>query len=253
MMFDLKFAVIDDDINHQYLVAEEIERSLSAYSNVAWTIEIVNNINEFIEDCSNCFAVFVDIKMPEITGFDVLEQIRKNNKSVKVILMTGEDDILFSAFHHSPYDTVRKSDLRTEIAIVVAKLMSDYYRENAKINFQNNVVFHHEILYFESDRNNLYCVTNRGRFEKREALHVVIEWIEKWSLDCFVRINKSFIINVDYLNRIDGYDVILTNGSRLPIAINKRKKIVTKLQNYCEEKYMNNNNLRFNITTVDNY
>jgi len=51
-------------------------------------------------------------------------------------------------------------------------------------------------------------------------------------MNCFARIHQGFILNLQYLDRVDGNAVALKNGNKLPLSRNGRKALSGALDRY---------------------
>jgi DNA-binding response OmpR family regulator len=81
---DEKVLFVDDDMN----LADTSKEILSANgfsTDTAYTgKEALEKINKYDYD-----LVILDIKLPELSGFDILKTIRGSNNKVRVVLITG--------------------------------------------------------------------------------------------------------------------------------------------------------------------
>jgi DNA-binding response OmpR family regulator len=80
----LTIAVVDDDEVIQQLVK-------TVYKKAGWEIVTYNNGKEFVNDLSNRSfdLVYLDLMMPEMDGFKVLEHLNKNNLQLSVIVLSA--------------------------------------------------------------------------------------------------------------------------------------------------------------------
>ena len=72
-------------------------------------------------------AVFLDIDMPEVSGFDIAKEIKKERRDALVIFVSGKPDLVFESFDYHPFSFVRKSagdDLDVELRKVCEGVVS---------------------------------------------------------------------------------------------------------------------------------
>jgi len=76
--------IIDDDLE----LCEEIQEILT---DTGYEVDIANRGIEGLKKYHEKIykLIILDLKMPDINGLEVLKQIKKNNKSVKVIIITA--------------------------------------------------------------------------------------------------------------------------------------------------------------------
>ena len=77
-------AVVDDDIIIQQLIK-------TVYQQAGWAIRAYNNGREFVDDLSNAAfdLVFLDLMMPEMDGFQVLEHLNGTSAKLPIIVLSA--------------------------------------------------------------------------------------------------------------------------------------------------------------------
>ncbi len=80
--------IIDDDIPLTKVLREEL-------SLVGYDVEVINNSNEVLNRLSNEFydLILLDLKMPEVDGFEILKELKAKNYPGKIIVMTAYADV----------------------------------------------------------------------------------------------------------------------------------------------------------------
>ncbi len=97
--------IVDDDP----YVLESISTLLKEYGYEVFTCQNANDALNMVEKV--CFdVVLTDIKMPQITGIELLQNIRAYNQQVPVILMTAfaELDVAVDAIKRGAFDFITK-------------------------------------------------------------------------------------------------------------------------------------------------
>jgi FixJ family two-component response regulator len=88
-MGDTTIGVVDDD----RAVRRGLTRLLEA---LGYRVEVYESAGEFLQqsplDAVHC--LLVDVRMPGMTGFDFLEQLRRRGYDKPIIFITGDDDTL---------------------------------------------------------------------------------------------------------------------------------------------------------------
>lgn len=193
--------------------------------------------------------VFLDIQMPDGTGFDLLRKLKEYN--FEVIFTTAHDEYALDAFHASAIGYLLKPIEEKELQKTVMKaielsqskqstaperihaLTGNYSIPFGKIRkivipdaegFQIMAIS--EMVYLQGDRNYTKIVMKEG---KPLLSSFNLGWFEKLlDKEGFLRISKSHIINLSYTVRYtkgEGGSVVMINGDLLPIAVNKRDEL----------------------------
>ena len=103
----MRFAVIDDDPHILTILPELIRANVNGIG-----VEIIcfGSGKEYLEDHSvtNINALFLDIDMPEYSGFDLAVELQRRNENIPIVYVTGRDDLIINAFRYRPVGFVRK-------------------------------------------------------------------------------------------------------------------------------------------------
>ena len=97
----MRFAIVDDEPN----VPEQIAEMLKTYvPDVQIETNCFHQPSDFLEMYYSCNydAVFLDIDMPAINGFDLSQKIYEKNNSVPIVYITSRDDLIIHAFRYKP-------------------------------------------------------------------------------------------------------------------------------------------------------
>ena len=184
--------------------------------------------------------VFLDIQMPKINGFEMLELIEQ---PPSVIFTTAFDEYAMKAFETHAIDYLLKPfskerfdkaihkwyQQRQEPAIknTPATLLQEDIRQPEE---RNRVVVReggniriipvHEIQYVEAYDDYVKIYTQKEMFLKKKTMSF---YEQSLNADQFVRVHRSYIIQLSQLTRIepmekDSYVALLKSGTRIPLS-----------------------------------
>lgn len=199
--------------------------------------------------------VFLDIAMPEKNGFDLLREI--GNIDFEIIFVTAHNDFMMQAFRFSAVDYLLKpveDNLLVEAVKRAAKRIeeksSEGNLETLVYNLQNKeggqklkmcipslkgfqVVKLSEIVYCEASSNYTnFHFSDRALICASKPIHEYETLLE----DCgFIRIHKSFLINIEHVKeyqRGEGGQVVLSNGDIVEVSRRKKDLLMTKMREY---------------------
>lgn len=180
--------------------------------------------------------IFLDIQMPRINGFEMLEVI---DDPPPVIFTTAFDEFALKAFEQNaidyllkPFDQARldkaiEKFLNTAAHTPVHTLISEASANPAQ---QNRIVVKEankikiipvsKIHYLESADDYVRIITQDGRYLKNRTMGFYEESLNDYH---FVRIHRSYLVNTQLITRIDArekdtYTVRLTTGAELPVS-----------------------------------
>jgi two-component system LytT family response regulator len=199
--------------------------------------------------------VFLDIAMPETNGFELLRHLPSIN--FEIIFITAHSNYMTQAFHFSAVDYLLKpvdDDLlvdavkraRKRIEEKTGGLQIETFLHNVQ---QRNhpqkiklcipslrgfqVVEIHEIIYCEASSNYTnFHFTNRPLICASKPIHEYEELLQDSN---FVRIHKSFVVNLEHVKeyiRGEGGSVILTGGNEIEVSRRKKDLLMTRMKEY---------------------
>ena len=186
-------------------------------------------------------VVFLDIDMPEVSGFDIAKYIRKNCVNCFIIFITSHSELVYKSFDFQPFHFIQKKcefSLEESISRIAKKLMKHMKQyEKAELIDRNSIkhiIDIHDIVYIESDKHylNYFTLKNEAPINVRGSIK---ECEEKYKEYDFVKIHKRCLINLKYLANIDNSrnEVMLSyNKIRLALSRNFKKDVDEKYTLY---------------------
>jgi two-component system LytT family response regulator len=197
--------------------------------------EGVKSINELKPD-----LIFLDIQMPKITGFEMLELI---DHHPGIIFTTAYDQYALKAFEYNTADYLlkpfSKDRLQGAIEKVKEKLakqtdhedivekINNYPREEfldrivVKDRHKIHIIPADQIRYIESLDDYVLIYTHDGRFMKQKTMHYFESALDPHN---FSRIHRSYIVRVDQIAQLQQYE----KESYIAILHDKTKLKVSK-------------------------
>ena len=232
-------AIIIDDEN---LARDIIRNYIKKYDNVELVAECSNGfdavkqINELKPD-----LIFLDIQMPKLTGFEMLELIEE---LPVIIFTTAFDQFALKAFEVNATDYLLKpfsesrfgeamekanklllnkneSDKRIkQLAKSVEK--KDEYLDRVVIKQGQKIIIIpiEEIKYIEAQDDYTMLYTEKGNFLKQKTMKYFEENLAPAD---FIRIHRTYIVKLALIKQIElfekeSYRVILPDGTKLPVS-----------------------------------
>jgi two-component system LytT family response regulator len=231
----IRVIIIDDEP----LARSIVKKYISAFPE----IEILEECNDGFEGAKAISQhkpdlIFLDIQMPKINGFEMLEII---DHAPSVIFTTAFDEFAIRAFEKNAIDYLlkpfskerfdqsihkfqslgKKSEIKTQELLQETSL---YPEQNNRIVVRTGtkvkIIPVHEIEYMESDDDFVKIVTAEGSFLKNKTLTFYENTLNPKQ---FIRVHRSHMVNADQVTKIEKYSkdshlVILRNGQKIPVS-----------------------------------
>ncbi|MGP2528477.1 LytR/AlgR family response regulator transcription factor [Acidaminococcus sp. LBK-2] len=133
--------------------------------------------------------------------------------------LAGYEIPLYRYYHRSVAPFLFQRDLQ--------QLMGSHsYPQNRSYLFSNWEGLHHvllkEILYFKSEGSRILLATQQGCFIYRESIKALEVRLQRYN---FLRIHRSYMVNLHWIRNIRGEEVTLLNGRILPLAKHRSKML----------------------------
>lgn len=214
----MNIAILDDDLEFLELMKGHVENFMKSIIS-SYRIDIINqdflvNINQTKYD-----IIFLDIDLEEANGIKIAKLLRNNENEALIIFVSNHDDLVFSSLDVRPFHFIRKVNLDKELKITFT-LLKDYLQKNLKfitLDFygRKKTFFIKDINYLESQGHDLILHTTEGKYKYRSTMSNMINKINSKKI---VQIQKSYAINLDYINEIAKYVIQLKDGSEYNIG-----------------------------------
>lgn len=228
--------LVDDEPLAQRLVEKMLEKhpNMRVVANCIDGFEAVKAIQQFQPD-----LVFLDIQMPKLNGFEVLELV---TDLPHVIFTTAYDEFALRAFEANALDYLLKpfSQERFDLALQkfrdhsenqIQKIQQFSERlplpdEHARIVIKDGteikIIPTAEVIYLEAYDDYVKIFTSNGMHLKKKTMSYYEQMLPKSD---FIRIHRSFIIRISELSKIEQLDknkyiAILRNAKQVPISRN---------------------------------
>ena len=209
----LNFVLCDDNLNivkklkemlEILFVKNDIDAKIGFYADNPE--EILKYEKENIVD-----VLILDINLnSNISGIDLAKEIRKRNKKVYLIFLTGHLEYSLLAYSVKTFDYLPKPITLERLEITLNRLLDDLSNNSNKKFIQINsktVINEEEINYIKKDGMKLIYCTGKGNFETYNSFNK----IENLLPDNFVRCHKSYIANTDSIQNINNNTIIFNN------------------------------------------
>ena len=178
-------------------------------------------VNVLINKKEYADIVILDIDMPELSGFDIAEQIRDVCPETLLLFFTSHEQYVFEAFRFQPFRYIRKAyaddELRTALSAAEAVISKRSTRKlPLKTKDETVLADINDITYFETDRRRCNVHLNDGG-----VLNVggtIKELVRLADSPDLVLVHSGAAVNVRYIKTYSGSDLTLEDGTRLPIS-----------------------------------
>ncbi len=226
--------IIDDDsfvrkITEDFVKKTESLKLLHSLSSAVDAINVLNS-NERID------LIFLDIEMPEMSGIDFLNAL---GSLPQIIIISSKDKYAINAFEYDVTDYLLKPFTYSRFCKAVNKAQeredkSRMHSKGDEIFIKHNTSLvklkYADILWVEAMENYVILTT----FDEKYTIHFTMKAIEeKLPPGQFIRVHRSFIVNVNSIHSIEDNAIIVktkdNTKNNIPIGKSYKDNLLKKL------------------------
>ncbi|BAO75961.1 LytR/AlgR family response regulator transcription factor [Winogradskyella sp. PG-2] len=231
--------IIDDEATARVIISQLCTNidSLKVLEEFPNAMQAIKYLNQNVID-----LIFLDIHMPDFTGFDFIDTIKN---PPKIILTTSDTNFAIQAFGYDcivDYLVKPITPKRFQKAIHKAEAIKPSI-ESLKENVSGQVeTSSGNDLYVNIDRRlikidipSIYLVEAKGDYiqikteDKNYTVHSTLKKIEdKLPDSLFLKIHRSYIINVDKIIDIEDNSVLIKKDV-IPVSRSNRPELMKRL------------------------
>lgn len=231
----IKVAVVEDEEIEQNRVKEYFSR-LSNEKNIIFNLTFFSSGENFLFEFETVKydIVLLDIELEgKQNGLEVSEKLRELDTEVTLIFLTNLAQYAIEGYKVNAFDYMLKPinyfDFSSRINLVVKKIETkNTERMIIQTDGKKLLLCLSDIYYIEVSNHKVIYHTKKGNFQTYGSLKQILKELENKN---FSLCNSCFLVNFDYVESIDGYNVIV-NGEKLLISHPKRKTFLKELTAY---------------------
>ena len=226
----LNCVVVDDSSIQRMIIAKLVNNHPN--------LHLLGDFSNAIE-AKNCMTVhsvdliFLDVEMPVINGFDFLDGLKQKPQ---IVFITSKAEYALKAFDYDATDYLQKPialdrfNASVKRALDFHLLKTDNSDEDAehifiKSNLKKLKIFTSKIKWIEAFGDYVKVVTEE---DSNLVLSTMKSFEKDLPKDKFIRVHKSYIINIDKVDRFNSKYAEI-GVTKIPLSRNKKEDLVRAL------------------------
>ena len=230
-MEPIRIAIVEDEEGNQKILQNYLDR-LSKEKGLLFRISVFDNGVTFLDKYQAEYdLVFMDIQMPYENGIEVSKALREKDKYVSIIFVTNYVAYAVNGYEVNALDYIVKPIDYYDFALKINKaltLMEKHAEKESYIMLSTSDGYQKipimSIRYVESQKHSVIFHTIEGTIKKYASIKSVEKMLPE---NVFVRCNSCYIVNLNYVTRVDKFDLYL--GTESLMISHPRKKEVMNL------------------------
>lgn len=244
----MRAVIIDDTEKARIALRSDLRTYCTQVEIVGEADGIVSGMQLILEKRPT--LLFLDIRMADGTGFDLLENLKESDRAgLNVIFTTAYNEYAIKAFKFSAIDYLLKPIDADELIQAVNRIkqqpvlqdntsqlsfllesFKDMKAVHKKIALSSadkvQIVAVSDIIRCESDRNyTLFVLTENRQILVTKTMKEYDEMLEEYG---FLRVHHSHMINLKHLKefvKMDGGYAVMSDKSQVPVSVRKKEQL----------------------------
>ncbi len=218
----MRILICDDEIQYVENLREHVTEYMQLHMlpcTITTTISPIDILNrDFYYDLA-----FLDIQMDELDGISLAKKLKEANEKIAIFFVTNYEeyqddamDLRAFRFFPKPFDVKRLySGLDKAMEYIDGAHVDIFVCEN---NCHQQILID-DILYVTRLNRRVFVKTQSNSLSVRDSYDMLCK---KMPVSFFYPVHKSFMVNLHYVKKYNYSDLLLTDGSQIPIASRKQ-------------------------------
>lgn len=226
-LMKLKIAVCDDNkVDQDYVI-----KLLHEYANengVILEIQAFISAEQFLFQYAaekDYQIIVLDIEMEKMNGVELAKKLREDNQEIQILFITGYPDYISEGYEVDAVHYLIKPVSTEKLVKVMDKAIANLDVVEKVLFIQDNgemlKVLTKNIYYVEVFSHVCIIHTTEGDVE----IQTSISDLEKNLLEGFVRVHRSYLVNLEQIKKIAKTEIYLENGDIVPLSRRKYKDV----------------------------
>lgn len=215
----MRIAICDDEEKIRELIKERIHKYYFS-NNIEFSIQTFESGKELLNsDLALIDVLFLDVDMPDMNGLETARSIREQDKDMLIVFLTAYSEFVFESFKVDAFrylvKPVQSQELTETLEAVYKKLSTP--DEYLNFQFQNETfsIKYSDIIYVEGMRDKIWFYCSDGIYRWRGTIKSLNE---KLSGKGFFQVHRSYIINMNKIQKYNSQVVMMEDGHEVPIS-----------------------------------
>lgn len=169
-------------------------------------------------------VLLLDIEMPGMNGVELAKRLREGNKLIQIVFITGFSDYIAEGYEvaalHYLLKPVSPQKLFSTLDRALEKQETDGRNIVLETTTETVQLLLCEIRYIEVIKNYITVYAEGSYTVKRTLKEIERELDER-----FLRVGRSYIVNLHFISRVTRSEIFLRGGASVPLPRGAYEKV----------------------------
>lgn len=166
--------------------------------------------------------LFLDIDMDERSGMDIARRVRELHLDTILIFVTNYPEFSIEGYEVRAFRYLLKQEMQQKLPLYFRDALAEIPHGKKELRFSVSAepyrVAYKDILYLES-RQRTVVLHTENPLQGEDRFYAKLEDLEnELASDGFLRIQKSYLVNMAHIKKLNYDKVALSNGEELPVS-----------------------------------
>ena len=235
MINTMKIAIVDDDSVFMDEVKDIIVERINKIGINDFLISTFSSPEQLLVDIHSFDLLIIDVEINQYNGISICNQIRNSNVDILIMFISSYTTYVFNSFTVSPFSYILKKDLKYKGISEIDRCLQFYMNKKKILKISSFGIEYslvqRDITVISKMRDKCIFYYNDKQFESRMNLKDILMDLSPF----FVQINKSDIINLNFVSYIYKDEVTLNSEEKYYISRRKIKDVHEKWMQFLRE------------------
>lgn len=217
----LQIAICDDEQFYREKIKRLLEKYLKKHE-LQYELHLFLSGEEFLKQCENSVKydiVFLDINMEQMDGIETAKRIRSFHSDTYIVFVTAFIDYALEGYKVNAVRYLMKDTLDLAMKECMTAILQKMqiaqvlftFMEGEKRLYTDNILYvesrgHKSIFHYMESEAVTYQI-----YDKLDSIERKLEGCN------FLRIHKSYLVNMKHIRKVGNYTAFLDTGEELPV------------------------------------
>ena len=226
----LRILLADDDpvflsrMEHllmQYAAQRQLNIQIGAYTR--------DDMSGFILQPYDIAFLDIDFGNRRGAGIDLARRLRQKRNDAIIIFVTSYVEYAPEGYELRAFRYLLKTDVDAKLEAYFSQAVEHFTTKRDVVSIQNNGEIINlavdDILYLESEKHTVHIHMLCGNFDQYSCYSSLQSFEEKLQPLGFLRIQKSYLVNMRHIKKLQCNEVVIENGLKLPVSEKNYREI----------------------------
>ncbi|MCR5251788.1 MAG: LytTR family DNA-binding domain-containing protein [Lachnospiraceae bacterium] len=213
----MKIAICDDE----KLFLSDLEQKIYSHvSKLDCEVFPFSSAEELLGSPEHFDLIFLDIEMGGMDGMSAARQIRMDDYEIPIVFLTSHAEMAIEGYEVNAFRFLKKpveDEKLLQTLQDIQLVRASHKGVLIKAGGEEILVIPSEILFLESDNNNVRIITTSGSFTTRMKLGEAIDIFNRIN-DTIRKVHRCSAVNLDHVARLRDREAVLDDGSVIGIS-----------------------------------